>query len=82
VSGLLPTAATTRKITEIFLTGTEPKTFDEIEQYNADQTSDTLDNLRNSLGSTFDVPAPLDSGQPATDVTGTAAAPGTNPLLD
>ncbi len=82
VSGLLPTAATTKKITEIFLTGTEPKTFDEIEQYNADQTNETLDNLRNSLGSTFDTPPATDQGTPAPDNTGTAAAPGANPLLD
>ena len=82
VSGLLPTAATTKKITEIFLAGTEPKTFDEIEQYNADQTNETLDNLRNSLGSTFDTPPTTDQGQPAPDTTGTAAAPGANPLLD
>ena len=36
-SGLLPTAYTKKTITEVFLSGTEPKTFDEIDEYNSTQ---------------------------------------------
>ena len=48
-SGLLPTAFTKRTITEIFLSGTEPRAFDEIDEYNATQTDSTLETLKNSL---------------------------------
>ncbi len=48
-SGLLPTEFTTKRINEIFLAGTEPTTFDQIEQYDQTRGSAILDNLRGSL---------------------------------
>ncbi|MGA2974898.1 MAG: PBP1A family penicillin-binding protein, partial [Spirochaetia bacterium] len=48
-SGLLPTQYTKKRIKEIFLTGTEPKTFDQIDEYNATEQDATLENLRNSV---------------------------------
>ena len=48
-SGLLPTACTKRTIKEIFLAGTEPNTFDEIDEYNANRAETIEENLRNSL---------------------------------
>ena len=39
-SGLLPTAYTKKTIDEIFLAGTEPKTFDEVDEYNAEPRRD------------------------------------------
>ncbi|MGA2612884.1 MAG: PBP1A family penicillin-binding protein [Spirochaetia bacterium] len=81
-SGLLPTAFTKKTIKEIFLAGTEPKAFDEIDEYNASRAETIEENLRKSLinsnigggDSTLvpvDVPPP-DSGTPSKG----------NPLLD
>ena len=82
-SGLLPTAYTKKVIPEIFLAGTEPRGFDEIDEYNATRADTIEENLRKSLIDTgFDGGAdtglpPLDTGSPET---GTPAAG--NPLLD
>ena len=65
-SGLLPTAFTKRTITELFLSGTEPRAFDEIDQYNATQTDSTLETLKNSL-----------LNNPALNGSDSASAPGT-----
>jgi penicillin-binding protein 1A len=91
-SGLLPTAFTKKTITELFLQGTEPRAFDEIDEYNATQTDSTLETLKNSLlnnpafnGSTDPAPVQGFSGQPPTDAAGTqlpAPVSGGNPLLD
>jgi penicillin-binding protein 1A len=48
-SGLLPTAYTQKTIDEIFLAGTQPTTFDEIDEYNAQREQTIEENLRNSL---------------------------------
>jgi len=48
-SGLLPTAYTKKTIDEIFLAGTEPKTFDEIDEYNANRAETIEENLQRSL---------------------------------
>ncbi|MGA2765635.1 MAG: PBP1A family penicillin-binding protein [Spirochaetia bacterium] len=83
-SGLLPTAYTKKTIKEIFLAGTEPKTFDEIDEYNASRSETIEENLRKSLINSniggadtglpqIDVPAP--------DTGGTPTGKG-NPLLD
>ncbi len=84
-SGLLPTAYTKKTTTELFLQGTEPKAFDEIDEYNATQTDNALETLKNSL---LDNPALSgssgDSTQPQGDTgtAGTGATPSGNPLLD
>jgi len=83
-SGLLPTAYTTKTIREIFLAGTEPKAFDEIDEYNANRADAIEQNLRKSLinsnirGDT--TIAPVDS--PAPDATTPATGGKGNPLLD
>ncbi|HTP60407.1 MAG TPA: penicillin-binding transpeptidase domain-containing protein, partial [Spirochaetia bacterium] len=84
-SGLLPTAFTKKTIKEIFLAGTEPKTFDEIDEYNANRAETIEQNLRNSLINTNmgggDNPiAPVTV--PAPDATTPAAGGKGNPLLD
>jgi len=85
-SGLLPTAFTRKTITEIFLAGTEPRTFDEIDEYNATQADSTLENLKNSLLNGTDIRG--DAGQPTVDGAGlggrtdTGTSAGGNPLLD
>jgi penicillin-binding protein 1A len=84
-SGLLPTAYTKRTIKEIFLAGTEPKTFDEIDEYNANRAETIEQNLRNSLINTNmgggDNPiAPVTV--PAPDATTPAPGSKGNPLLD
>ncbi len=83
-SGLLPTAYTRRTITEVFLAGTEPKAFDQIDEYNSESAQTIEANLQNSLLGTSvlgggdpglpALPAPslLDPGTPATG----------NPLLE
>jgi penicillin-binding protein 1A len=90
-SGLLPTAFTKKTITELFLQGTEPRAFDEIDEYNASQTDNALETLRNSLLNNPDLNGTGDSQQPDTTPPPTAppgptppaAAPsGGNPLLD
>ena len=84
VSGLLPGKFCTRVFTEIFLPGTEPKTFCEICEYNAARAETIEENLTNSLIGTnlfggFDAGGlpPLDelSTDPSTPLSG-------NPLLD
>jgi penicillin-binding protein 1A len=87
-SGLLPTAYTKRTITEVFLSGTEPRTFDEIDEYNATQTDSTLENLKNTFlnnpdlqGGTESGTTPLNSGGAAAS-SGAATSGGGNPLLD
>jgi penicillin-binding protein 1A len=88
-SGLLPTAFTKKTITELFLTGTEPRAFDEIDEYNATQTDSALEALKSSLlnkpayNGTGDTP----QGTSDTPGTQTPAPPGGtpssgNPLLD
>ena len=88
-SGLLPTAYTKKTITEIFLSGTEPKTFDEIDEYNATQTDSTLENLKNTFlnnpdlqGGTESGTTPADGGGGAAASGGSATSGGGNPLLD
>jgi penicillin-binding protein 1A len=81
-SGLLPTAYTKKTITEIFLTGTEPKSFDQIDEYNATQNAATLDSLRNSLIGDPSLGNGADTGLPPLGSTGTEPAPALNPLLD
>jgi penicillin-binding protein 1A len=84
-SGLLPTAFTKKTIKEIFLAGTEPKSFDEIDEYNASRAETVEENLRKSLINSnigggdsaiapIDVPPP-DASPPTTGGKG-------NPLLD
>ncbi|MGA2640123.1 MAG: PBP1A family penicillin-binding protein [Spirochaetia bacterium] len=68
-SGLLPTSFTKKTIIELFLQGTEPRSFDEIDEYNATQTDSTLETLKNSL---LNNPVFNGSGD-------SAAAPGANP---
>ena len=97
-SGLLPTAFTKKTITEIFLSGTEPRAFDEIDEYNASQTDNALETLRNSLlnnpnfSNTNDTNPQTDTGTPPGGSTspggtpggtpGSGTSPGGNPLLD
>ncbi|HUI69410.1 MAG TPA: PBP1A family penicillin-binding protein, partial [Spirochaetia bacterium] len=83
-SGLLPTAYTKKTIKEIFLAGTEPKAFDEIDEYNASRAETIEENLRKSLintaiGSGDNGIAPIDV--PAPDASTPPAGKG-NPLLD
>jgi penicillin-binding protein 1A len=86
-SGLLPTAFTRKVVTEIFLKGTEPRTFDEIDEYNATETDKTLENLKNSLLNNPDIRGTV-SGQQQLDPTGfgggggPGGSSGGNPLLD
>jgi penicillin-binding protein 1A len=84
-SGLLPTAYTKKTIKEIFLAGTEPKTFDEIDEYNANRAEAIEQNLRNSLinsnmGGGENPIAPI--AVPAPDATTPATSGKGNPLLD
>ncbi|MGO9412713.1 MAG: penicillin-binding protein 1A [Spirochaetia bacterium] len=84
-SGLLPTAYTKKTIKEIFLAGTEPKTFDEIDEYNANRADTIEQNLRKSLinssmGGGDTTIAPVDS--PTPDVNTPATGGKGNPLLD
>jgi penicillin-binding protein 1A len=91
-SGLLPTAFTKKTITELFLQGTEPRAFDEIDEYNATQTDSTLETLKNSilnnpaLSGTGDNPGSSGGNPslPPSDTAGTQAPTpsGGNPLLD
>jgi penicillin-binding protein 1A len=81
-SGLLPTQYTKKKIKEIFLTGTEPKTFDQIDEYNATETNATLENLQNSILGNPDLTGPIDAVPPGTDAPGAGSSTGVNPLLE
>jgi penicillin-binding protein 1A len=83
-SGLLPTQYSKRVIKEVFLQGTEPKTFDEIDQYISENEQKIKDNLINSLIQT-DLPSVVpDIGLPPLDVStpGTEPPASSNPLLD
>ncbi len=84
-SGLLPTAYTKKTIKEIFLAGTEPKTFDEIDEYNANRAEAIEQNLRNSLINSNmgggDTPVAPVIVPPPDATTPTAGSKG-NPLLD
>ena len=82
-SGLLPTAFSKSVITEVFLTGTEPRAFDQIDEYNSASAETIEKNLQSSLlgtsllgGGDTGLP-PLDTVAPdgETPMTG-------NPLLD
>ena len=75
-SGLLPTAYTKKTITEIFLQGTEPRAFDEIDEYNASQTDNALETLRNSLLNNPDFTPTGDTGQGPDS--GGSTSPGTS----
>jgi penicillin-binding protein 1A len=84
-SGLLPTSYTKKTIKEIFLAGTEPKAFDEIDEYDANRSETIEQNLRNSLinsniGGSAGAIAPIDV--PAPDATAPATGGKGNPLLD
>jgi len=84
-SGLLPTAYTKKTIKEIFLAGTEPKAFDEIDEYNANRTDTIEQNLRRSLIDT-NIGGGIDANPPPVDVPSggqtTPSSGGGNPLLD
>jgi penicillin-binding protein 1A len=84
-SGLLPTQYSKRVIKEVFLAGTEPKTFDEIDEYEAKNADKIRDNLINSLLQ-GDLPSVNpDLGIPSIDspATGAESPPASdNPLLD
>jgi membrane carboxypeptidase/penicillin-binding protein len=82
-SGLLPTAFSKSVITEVFLAGTEPRAFDQIDEYDSASAETIGENLQNSLqgaslfgGGDTGLP-PLDTIAPdgETPMTG-------NPLLD
>jgi penicillin-binding protein 1A len=85
-SGLLPTSYTRKTITELFLQGTEPRAFDEIDEFNATQTDSALDTLKNSLLNNPTFNGSGDTTPPQTDTAGTTiqapSPPGGNPLLD
>ena len=83
-SGLLPTEYSKRVIKEIFLAGTEPRAFDEIDEYIEINRQKLEDNVRNTLTHVElppDVPAlglpPLESTTPDPEPTASD-----NPLLD
>ncbi len=83
-SGLLPTKYSKKVIPEIFLAGTEPKTFDEIDEYESVRGQDIQDNLMKSqlgggmLPSNPDVNLPpLDDKAPDSGTPDSG-----NPLLD
>jgi membrane carboxypeptidase/penicillin-binding protein len=48
-SGLLPTVFSKSVITEVFLAGSEPRAFDQIDEYNSVSAETIEENLRNSL---------------------------------
>jgi penicillin-binding protein 1A len=79
-SGLLPTSYTKKTRKEIFLAGTEPKTFDEIDEYQANQSESTLQNLQNSLQFNPDVMGSGDLVLPLPDSSGGAGSSGATPV--
>jgi penicillin-binding protein 1A len=83
-SGLLPTTFSRHVFPELFLAGTEPKTFDEIDEYQATRGQDIEDNLRRTLleGTLF--PGGADGGLPSLDSLNvdTGGPSSGNPLLD
>ena len=81
-SGLLPSEFTTKKRTEIFLAGTEPRTFDTLDE-DAQRTADSIyESLKNSLLGNPAVPSPGDLALPPLDSMGTGTSQAPNPLLD
>jgi penicillin-binding protein 1A len=81
-SGLLPSDFTRHKRTEIFLTGTEPRTMDTLDE----DEQKTFDNIyeyqKNSLLNNPTVPGPGEITLPPIDTSGGSTTPATNPLLD
>ena len=78
------TPYTTRTVNEIFLAGTQPTTFDQIDEYNAERTQTVKGNLQNSLinsdlagGSAGLTPVSV----PTPDTSPAAAPDKSNPLL-
>jgi penicillin-binding protein 1A len=73
-SGLLPGPGTRKTRKEIFLAGTQPTTFDTMDQEESDKTTSVLDQLRQSLlgtdlgGDSVQLP-PLDTSGSGTDST-------------
>jgi len=83
-SGLLPTDHTKSTINEIFLAGTEPTTFDQIDEDTDTQTADQVQSLMNEFA-TPSVPDSTDTTTSTTPDTGGAAtgtSSGGNPLLE
>ena len=90
-SGLLPTAYTQKTVDEVFLAGTQPTTFDEIDEYNTERSQAIEENLRNSLINTNiagsdDLGSSPPAGPPSGSAPPAAAASSgprkINPLLD
>jgi penicillin-binding protein 1A len=82
-SGLLPTTYSKHVFPEIFLAGTEPRTFDEVDEYEATRGQDIEDNLRRALLEGSITPGG-DSGLPSLDSLNidTGSPSSGNPLLD
>ena len=83
-SGLLPTQYSKHLIKEVFLAGTEPKAFDEIDKYNAERADQIKDDLSTSLIS-GDLPSDIPGMElPSLDPgnTGTDAGGSDTPLLN
>jgi penicillin-binding protein 1A len=58
-SGLLPTQYSKNIINEVFIAGTEPKAFDQIDQYDAEHNQEIENNIKNSLlGGSLSVQGP------------------------
>jgi penicillin-binding protein 1A len=81
-SGLLPSEYTKKKRLEIFLAGTEPKTFDTLDE-DAQKTFDNIyEAQKNSLQNNLTMPGVGEITIPPLDGGGTTTSPPTNPLLD
>ncbi len=83
-SGLLPTNFSKKIIPEIFLAGTEPKIFDEIDEYDTIRQQDIRDNIRNSLLGGGASSGNIDQGLPSLDDAdpNSGTPQSGNPLLD
>jgi membrane carboxypeptidase/penicillin-binding protein len=83
-SGLLPTEYSKRIYPELFLAGTEPKTFDEIDQYEYNRQKEIEENLIRSQQDGGIIPDDPQILLPSLDGTGAGStAPNSgNPLLD
>ncbi len=82
-SGLLPTTYSRHIFPEILLAGTEPRTFDEVDEYEATRGQDIEDNLRRALIEGGASPGG-DSGLPSLGTLNldTGSSTSGNPLLD
>lgn len=83
-SGLLPTEYSAKKRVEIFLAGTEPKTFDQLDEYYEKKKQETADALKNAMLK-GDVPADIPGiSLPPLEapVTGPETSESGNSLLD